>query len=187
VATGDECNRLLIVHAHACKGLTYVFRRCKRVWVAARALRIDVDETHLHCAEGFVKIRAKPSSLCCKPVLFGAPIYVFLWLREIDASARKAKRLESHRLEGAVARKDHQVSPRQFSPIFLLDGPEKTASLVKIRIIWPAVERCKPHVPAAATTTPIEGAVSTRTVPRHAHKERAICKEEMAGEDGVKL
>lgn len=52
VPTGDQCNGLLVVHAHPAESYSDVVRRCS--WVvqyAARALRVHLNETHLDCTQ----------------------------------------------------------------------------------------------------------------------------------------
>ena len=56
VAAGDQRDRLLVVHRHALEGLADVPGRGHRVRVAVRALRVDVDQAHLHGAERVLEV-----------------------------------------------------------------------------------------------------------------------------------
>ena len=58
-------------------------------------------------------------------------------------TSAKTESLETHRFERAVSCKYHQVSPRNFFAVFLFNRPEQQTSLVEVRIVRPATERCK--------------------------------------------
>src|SRR5690606_29202420 len=55
VAARRERDRLLVVHRHAREGQPYVLGGASRVGLAVDALRVDVDETHLHGGERIVE------------------------------------------------------------------------------------------------------------------------------------
>src|ERR1700678_2661919 len=56
VTAGNECDGLLIVHRHARKRLSNIACRGNWIWLSIRPFRIHIDQTHLHRAEGILKI-----------------------------------------------------------------------------------------------------------------------------------
>src|SRR5262249_23528990 len=73
VAADDECNRLLIVHRHAGKRLANVTGGKRRVRLAARALRVHVDQAHVIGAERPLHRPAIDVALIAKPGVLGPP------------------------------------------------------------------------------------------------------------------
>ena len=59
VPAGDERDGLLVVHRHPAERLADVARGGQRVGVAVRALRVHVDEAHLHGAERAGRARGR--------------------------------------------------------------------------------------------------------------------------------
>ncbi len=108
------------------------------------------------------------------PLVFRAPVHVFFGFPHIGSAAAEAERLQAHRLEGAVAGKHQEVSPRKLAPIFLFDGPKQQTRLVEVGVVGPTVERCEALGPRQATAPSVGDAVGTRTVPGHADEEGAI-------------
>ena len=56
VTAGDQRDGLLVVHRHAAERLADVAGGGERVRVAVRALRVDVDQAHLHGAERLLEL-----------------------------------------------------------------------------------------------------------------------------------
>ena len=120
VAAGDERDGLLVVHRHAGEGLADVTRRRQRVRVAVRALRIHVDQAHLHGRERILQItrvhvavgrvigRQHPACLldpfgamsialvAAKPLGLRTPVDVLLRLPDIGSAAAEAEGPEAH-------------------------------------------------------------------------------------------
>src|SRR5437867_4629284 len=96
VAADDERNRLLVVHRHARERLSNVTRRKGRVRLAARALRIHVDQTHVIGAERPPHLPAIDVTLVSKPGVFGPPEDL-VGLPPVLAPEAEAERLEAHR------------------------------------------------------------------------------------------
>jgi len=124
MATGDQCDGLLIVHRHTAERLANIDRRGERVGIAVRAFRIHVDQTHLHRRERLFEITFAGVALVVEPRGFRTPINVFVGLPRVDAAAAESERPQSHRFECAVSRKDHEVGPRDLSAVPLLDRPQ---------------------------------------------------------------
>src|SRR4029453_13564155 len=55
-APGDERNRLFVVHSHARERLANIRCRRDRIWIAVRALRVDIDQPHLNGNERILEI-----------------------------------------------------------------------------------------------------------------------------------
>src|SRR5439155_616719 len=137
----DERDRLLVIHRHAGERLANVARRGGWVRVAVRALRIDVDQAHLHGAERTLKVTVAAVALVSEPRAFRAPVDVCLRLPHVLATAAEAIGLEAHRLERDVAGEDHEVGPRDLAAVPLLDRPKQPARLVEVAVVRPTVER----------------------------------------------
>ena len=95
----------------------------------------------MHGGERVLKITVAGVALVRQPLAFGAPVDRLVGLPDILAPAAETERLEAHRLEGDVARENHQVGPGDFPAVFLLDRPQEPARLVEVRVVRPAVER----------------------------------------------
>ncbi len=111
VPTGDEGNRLLIVHRHAGKGLTDVACRGQRVRVAIRAFRVHVDQAHLYRRQRIRQFTVSAVALVLEPPGLTTPIDVLVRLPHVYSAAAEPECLEAHRLECYVAGKNHQVRP----------------------------------------------------------------------------
>src|SRR5271168_3180345 len=122
VAAGNERDGFLVIHGHAGKSLADIARRGKRIRLAIWPFRIHVDEAHLHGTERFLQITIALVTLVGEPCALGAPVHL-LGLPYILAAATKTERLESHRIEGDVAGKNHEVGPGDFPAILLFDRP----------------------------------------------------------------
>src|SRR5436190_15343228 len=77
VSAGNQRDRLLVVHGHAAEGLTDVPCRGNRIRCAVRSFRIDVDEAHLHSAEGIRQLPVAAVALVTEPRALGPPVDVF--------------------------------------------------------------------------------------------------------------
>src|SRR5262249_44889611 len=69
VAACDERHRLFVVHGHALECLPNVRCRCDRIWIGIRALRVDVDQPHLHGAERIFEIPDAGVTLVTQPLV----------------------------------------------------------------------------------------------------------------------
>src|SRR5581483_2048775 len=173
VASHDERHGLLVVHRHAPERLSDVLRGEGRVWVAAWALRIHIDQAHVIGGERSLNLSLSDVALVPEPGIFRSP-EDFVGLPDVGAPESEAKRLEPHRLVGHVAGKNDQIRPGDLATVFLLDRPEQPAGLVEVRIVWPAVEGWE-ALRALSTTAPAVGdPVRARGVPRHPDEKRAV-------------
>ncbi len=179
VAAGRQRDGLVVVHGHACEGFAHVAGGGERVRFAVRAFRVDVDEAHLHggqrrreltvagvAAGGLVAGR--------EPLHLGAPVDVLLGLPDVLAAAAEAERLAAHRLDGDVAREDHQIGPRELVAVLGLDRPQQAARLVEVAVVRPAVQGREALRAGAGAAAAVRGAVSAGAVPRHADEEAAV-------------
>src|SRR6185295_14483598 len=130
VPARDQRDGFLVVHRHAREGLADVAARLDRVRVAVGALRIDVDQAHLHRAEGLGEVAVAAVALVAQPLVLRTPVDLGR-LPHVRAPAGEAEGLEAHRLERDVAGEDHQVAPRQLLAVLLLDRPQQPARLVE--------------------------------------------------------
>ncbi len=174
--TGDQRDRLLVVHRHAPERVADVLRGRERVRVAVGALRIDVDEAHLDGRERIGKVPGAAVALVREPRALGAPVHV-IGLPHVLAAAPEAEGREAHRLQGAVAREDDQVRPRDPAAVLLLDRPQQPARLVEVHVVRPAVERCEPLLAAGAAAAPVADPVRARAVPGHPDEQAPVVAE----------
>src|SRR5215467_12907465 len=80
VATRDQRDRFFVIHRHAAEGFANIFCCGEWIRIAVRAFRIDVDQAHLHSAEGILKITLAAVALIGQPLAFWAPVDVILRL-----------------------------------------------------------------------------------------------------------
>ena len=170
----NQRHGFIIVHRHPRKGLANVAGRRRRVRVAVRALRIDVDQPHLHRRQRVLQLAIPGIALVVQPRGLRPPIDVLLRLPHVRPATAKAEGLEPHVLHRDVARIDHQIGPRQLGAVFLLDRPQQTPRLVKVAVVRPRVQRRKALRPRAGAAPSIGGAIGARRVPRHPHEQRTI-------------
>src|SRR5262249_14815096 len=121
MTAGYKRDGFLVVHRHAPERLADIARRGARTRLAVRPSRIHVDQPHLHGGERVLKVTVAAVALVRQPLAFGAPVDVLCGLPDVGAPAAKTERLETHRLEGDVARENHQIGPGGFPAVFLLD------------------------------------------------------------------
>src|SRR5580658_3182532 len=166
VAADDERDRLLVVHGHAAEGLADVTRRGERIRVAARPLRIHVDQAHVIGAEGPMDLSAIAVAFVTEPRVLGPPEDL-VGLPDVGSPEAETERLEPHRFVGAVAGEDDQVGPGDLPAVLLLDRPEQPARLVKVRVVGPTVQGGETLSTFAATAPAIGDAIRARRVPGH--------------------
>src|SRR6185312_17572700 len=104
-----------------------------------------------------------------KNIVFGLPC--------VCASAAEPEGLEPHIFERDITGKDHQVSPRNLAPIFLLDRPQQPACLVEVYVVRPTVERREALLPSSGSAAAVANAICSGAVPRHANEQAAIVAE----------
>src|SRR5215218_7014574 len=173
VAADDERNRLLVVHRHATERLSNVAGGRQRIRVAARPLRVHIDQTHLHGAERTSPLPGPAVALISEPSVLGAPENL-LGLPDILSSEAEAKCLEPHRFIGTVAGEDDQIGPGDLAAVLLLDRPEQPARLVQARVVGPTVEGGEALRAAAATAPAIGDAVRASGMPTHSDEEPTV-------------
>src|SRR5262249_14838524 len=144
-----------------------------RIGVAARPLRVHVDQAHVIGAERPLDFPAAGVALVSKPRVLGAPEDL-VGLPAILPPKAKAERLEAHRLISTVAGEDDQIGPGDLVAVLLLDRPEQPARLVEVCVARPTVEGRKALHAAAATAPAVGNAVRARGMPRHPDEERAV-------------
>jgi hypothetical protein len=145
-------------------------------FIAVRALRVHVDEAHLHRAQRPLQLAVAGVALVSEPRVLRAPVDL-LRLPDVLAAEAEAERLEAHRLERDVAGEDEQVGPRELAAVLLLDRPEQAARLVEARVVGPAVQRREPLRALPAAAAPVGDAVGAGGVPAHADEEAAVVAE----------
>ncbi len=96
VASGNQCNRFLIVHGHAGKCFANIARCRKRIRIAVRAFRIYIYQAHLHCCQRVLQLAIACIAIVCQPFFFRSPIDILLRFPHILASAGKTKGFETH-------------------------------------------------------------------------------------------
>ncbi len=170
----DQSDGLFVIHGHPRESLANVAARFHWVWIAIRALWIDIDEAHLNGAQRLCQFAIAAVTLIAQPFSFRAPVNVIFWFPNIFATAAEARRLKAHGFQCAVTCEDHDIGPAQCTAIFFLDRPKQQTGLVEIAIVWPAVERRKALRAAACTTTAIMNAIGASAMPSHADEERTI-------------
>ena len=170
---GDQSDRLLVVHGHAAERFPDVVRGSERVRLSVRALRVHVDQAHLDGGERVRELAVAAVALVAEPFVLGAPVDV-VRLPHVLAPAAEAERLEAHRLEGAIAREDEEIGPRDLPSVLLLYRPEQPARLVEIDVVGPTVEGREALHAGARPATAVADPVCPGAVPRHADDERAV-------------
>lgn len=194
VATGDQSNSLLIVHAHSSKGCPYIKGRRDRVRVGIWALGVHINETHVRGRQGHLKVRSARLKVGAAVIavlvavgeegLLGAPVDGLVRLPGVDTATAVAEGREAHVLEGDVAGEDDQVAPRDLAAVLLLDGPDQPPRLVQAGVVGPAVERGEALLAHAGTSAAVEGPVCACAVPCHADEETAVVAE-VSGPEGL--
>ena len=176
VAAGDERDGLLVVHRHPAEGLADVVRRGERVRVAVGALGVDVDQAHLHRAEGAGELPLAAVALVAEPGVLGTPEDL-LGLPDVLAAEAEAEGLEAHRLQGDVAGEHQQVGPGDLLAVLLLDRPQQAAGLVEVGVVGPAVERGEALGAVTGAAAAVLDAVGAGGVPAHPDEQAAVVAE----------
>jgi len=168
VTTGDERNRLFVVHCHPGEDLPDIPGRRDRIRDTIRTLRIDVNQAHLHSSERIFELPIAGIPFVTQPLVLCTPVDALIRLPGIFTAAGEAEGPESHRLKGDVAGKNQEVGPRDFAAILLLDRPEQPACFIEVRVIGPAVEGRETLLCGAGAATAITNAVRAGAMPCHA-------------------
>ena len=174
VTTGHECHGFLNGHAHACKRFTHISAGGDGIRFAARTLRIDVDQAHLHGCQRLVQVSLCVSPIVVKPSGLAPPEHILLGLPDVDPPAGKAKGAESHGFQRHVAREDDQIRPGDGIAVLALDRPEQAPRLVEIGVVRPAVQRRKSLVAMTGSTAAVAAAIGAGAVPGHADEQSSV-------------
>ncbi len=145
----------------------------QRVGVAVRALRVDVDETHLDGSHRAAELAVAAVALVAEPGVLRTPEDL-LGLPDVRTAEAEAEGLEAHRLQRDVAGEDEEVGPRDGRAVLRLDRPEQPARLVQVRVVRPAVQRGEALRAVAATAAAVLDAVGARRVPAQPDEQRAV-------------
>ena len=179
MAAGSERHRLLVVHRHAGKCLAHLGRRLQGIGLGVHALRINIDEAHLHGGQRVLHRRRRVDVRVAlvarrQPNFLGAPVDILLGMPDIGAAEPESESLQAHRFIGDIAGQDDQVGPAELVAVLLLDRPEQTARLVQAHIVWPGVQRRETLVARAAAAATIGDAIRSGSVPGHADHQPAV-------------
>ena len=174
VPAGDQGHGLLVVHGHAAEGFANVAGSLEGIRIAVGALGIDVNQPHLHRAEGIVELAVAAIPLVVEPFALDAPIDVVFRFVDVLATAGEAKGLKAHGLQGDIAGEHHKIGPRELAAVLLLDRPQQAARFVQITVIRPAVEGGETQLAGARAAAAVADAVGAGDVPGHADEERAV-------------
>src|SRR2546422_1597770 len=169
VTAGDERNRLFVVHRHTAERFANIPGRRDGIRVAVRALRIDVDQTHLNGAERSFEVPVAGVAFVIQPPVLGAPVDVSFRLPDVLATAAETEGLESHRLQGDVASENDEVGPGNLPAILLLDRPKQSARLVEADVVGPAVEGREALLARSGAAATVADAIRAGAVPCHAN------------------
>ncbi len=108
----NQRHGLFVVHGHASKGLANVHGCGERIRIAVRALRIDVNQAHLHRSEGVFEVaHAGVAFVTLQPYFFRPPVDVLFRFPDVRAAAGETEGLEAHRLQRNVTRENDEVGP----------------------------------------------------------------------------
>ena len=140
VAADDQRRGLLVVHRHAAERFPDVAGGGQRIGLAVRALRVHVDQAHLHGAERPGELAVAAVALVAEPGVLRSPEDLFR-LPDVGPPEAEAERLEAHGLQGDVTGEHQQVGPGDLLPVLLLDRPQQAARLVEVGVVGPAVQR----------------------------------------------
>mmetsp|Transcript_19631 Transcript_19631/g.52085 ORF Transcript_19631/g.52085 Transcript_19631/m.52085 type:complete len:291 (+) Transcript_19631:1529-2401(+) len=172
VATGDEGDRLFVIHRHPAERLPDMPRRQQRVRNAVRALGIHVDQRLHDGRQRLLQVLRRLG----QPFegVGGAPVHVVLAAPAVDPAPHEPEGLEAHVLHSHVAHEHQKIGPRKLLPVLLLDRPQETARLVQVAVVVPGIQGIEAHVSAVRPPTAIRGPIRSGLVPGEAHHERAV-------------
>ena len=126
------------------------------------------------CAQRLLKLAlARVPQLAAHPFGLKAPVNLFR-LPHVRAATSKTEGLETHGVHSQRTGQHHQVSPRQFAAVLLLNRPQQAPGFVKVTIVGPAIERRKTLHAGTRATPAVANAVGTRRMPGHPDKEWAV-------------
>ena len=174
MATCRQRDGFFVIHRHAGEGFANIAARGDWIRITVRAFRIDVNQTHLHGSERVFQNAVARVALVIQPGFFGAPIDILFRFPDIHAPTAKAKRLQAHGFNGAIAGQDEQIGPGNLVAVFLLHRPQQAARLVQIGVIGPGIFRREAMRAIGSATPAIGGAIGAGSMPGHAHKEGAV-------------
>ena len=174
VPTGNQRDRLFVVHRHAAERFTDILSRRDGIGLPVGPFGIYVNQAHLHGCERIRKITVTTVAFIGEPLAFWAPENIFLGLPHIRTPAAKTERLETHRLERDVARQNQQVRPGDLAAVFLFDRPKQPAGFVKVHVVRPTVEWREALLARSSTATAIANAIRPGAVPRHSNEQTTI-------------
>src|SRR5208282_1924956 len=109
MSAGNERNCFLVIHRHAGESLSDIPCRGQRIRLPIRSFWIHIDQTHLHGSERILEITIAAVALVRQPLALSPPENILFGLPRVFAPAAKTKSLESHRVQGDVARENHEV------------------------------------------------------------------------------
>ena len=166
--------RFFIFHCYVGKGFADIMAGCDRIGIAIRTFRVHIDQAHLHRRQRIFWLTIAAVAFVTQPLRLAAPIDLVFRLPDVFTTTTKTERLEAHRFERDIARKNHQVSPRQTFAVFLIDRPEQPAGLVEVTVVRSAVEGRKALIAGTSTTTAIRDAMSSGAVPCHSDEKATV-------------
>jgi hypothetical protein len=173
VSPGDEGDGLFVVHRHPAEGLADVPGRGEWVGVGVGALRIDIDQPHLHGTERSGQFAVAGVALVAEPGVLGTPEHLFRF-PDVGTAEGEAERLEAHRLHGAVASEHEEVGPRELPAVLPFHRPQQPAGLVEVGVVGPTVERGEALGAIAGAAATVLDAVGAGGVPAHPDEERPV-------------
>src|SRR6056297_454478 len=138
------------------------------------ALQGSHNQSHMIGSKPSLKITRVIVPLIGKPFMFRSPVDIYFRFPYIFAAGTKSKCLKAHRLKRHITGKNHQVSPGNFSSIFLLYRPKQTSCLVKAYVIRPAVQGSISLVSCASAAAAIGHTVGSGTMPCHSDKQGTV-------------
>ena len=174
VSAGHQGNGFFVVHGHAAKGFAHVACRGKRIGVAVRAFRIDINQAHLYGSERILEVAVAFVALVTEHFGFWTPVNILFRLPEVGASASKSKGLEAHGFEGHIADQNKEVGPRELFAVLLLDGPKQHSRFVEVAVVGPAVQGGKTMRTRSGSAPSVCDAVGSGGVPGEPNKEGTV-------------
>src|SRR5690348_12243464 len=118
--TGNEGNRLVVIHRHAAERLPDIACRSGWIRLSIGPFGVHINQAHLNRAVRIIELTIAGVALVVQPFVLRPPVSQ-VWLPDVLAPAAETKGLESHRLQGDVTGENHEVSPGDFPSILLLD------------------------------------------------------------------
>ena len=126
VTASDERDRFVVIHGHATESFANINRCGKRIGFAVRALRVDIDQAHLHSGQGVLKVarvryfaivilhkyavvflNARRSSrvagVAAEPLGFTTPVHILVRLPHVKPTSGKAESFKAHAFQSHVS------------------------------------------------------------------------------------